>query len=207
MDDAPSTQPADDGTSTAGHDYAERLRRLDAARWRRVLNVQAPYRWNIRRLELGRTLDVGCGLGRNLAHLGGNGVGVDHNAESVEIARLRGLRAFTPQEFMGSAEAAPGSFDSMLLAHVLEHLSFDDGVELVRTYLPYLKSGGAVCFITPQELGYRTDSTHVRFVDFQKLREVCAALALRPRRELSFPFPRALGRVFPYNEFVLLARM
>lgn len=206
MDDAPSTQPADDGTSTAGHDYAERLRRLDTARWRRVLNVQAPYRWNIRRLELGHTLDVGCGLGRNLAHLGGNGVGVDHNAESVEIARLRGLRAFTPEGFTRSAEAAPGSFDSMLLAHVLEHLSFDDGVELVRTYLPYVKSGGTVCFITPQELGYRTDSTHVRFVDFQKLHEVCAALALSPRRELSFPFPRALGRAFPYNEFVLLAR-
>ena len=53
--------------------YADRLQTLEQARWKQLLDVQAPYRWNIRRLGLGRTLDVGCGLGRNLAHLGGAG--------------------------------------------------------------------------------------------------------------------------------------
>ena len=49
--------------------YADRLRRKEDARWKQVLDVQAPYRWNLRRQELGRTLDVGCGIGRNLVSL------------------------------------------------------------------------------------------------------------------------------------------
>lgn len=195
----------DDELSTAGREYAERLRRLDRSTWRRVLNVQAPYRWNIRRLGLGRTLDVGCGLGRNLAHLGGNGVGVDHNPTSIAIARSRGLTAFTGEEFRASEYAKPSSFDSILFAHVAEHLSLETGLELLREYLAYLRPGGKVCFITPQERGYRTDATHIRFVDFDGIREMTDALGLREVRHFSFPFPRIIGRVFPYNEFVLLA--
>jgi 2-polyprenyl-3-methyl-5-hydroxy-6-metoxy-1,4-benzoquinol methylase len=191
--------------STSGHTYAERLQRLEGARWRQVLNVQAPYRWNIRRLGLGHTLDVGCGLGRNLAHLGGDGVGVDHNAEAIGVARSKGLQAYTSEEFPNSKIAKPSSFDSMLLAHVVEHMSFDDAVGLVKAYLPYVRPGGHVCFITPQERGYATDATHVRFVDFDKLAELGAALGLTVERQYSFPFPRIAGTVFPYNEFVLLA--
>jgi hypothetical protein len=51
--------------------------------------------------------DVGCGLGRNLGHLDGNGVGVDHNAESVAIAQSRGLRAFRNEMVRGRART-PG---------------------------------------------------------------------------------------------------
>jgi SAM-dependent methyltransferase len=194
-----------DGALTADADYARRLQRLDASRWRRVLNVQAPYRWNIRRLNLGRTLDIGSGLGRNLAHLDGNGVGVDHNAASIAIARERGLTAVTVDEFPDSGYAVPDSFDSLLLAHVLEHLSPEFGVELISMYLPYLKPGGTVCIITPQERGYRTDATHTTFVDFDGLAAVCAQLGLVERRHYSFPLPRFAGKVFPYNEFVMVA--
>jgi SAM-dependent methyltransferase len=196
--------PADDAP-TAGRDYAVRLRSLEDARWRRVLNVQAPYRWNIRRLQLGRVLDVGCGLGRNLAHLDGNGIGVDHNADSVAIARERGLEAYTINGFRASKHATPESFDSLLFAHVMEHMDRASDVRLVSEYLPYLKHGGRVCFITPQERGYRSDDTHVQFVDFDGLREIAAATGLTVDRSYSFPFLRAAGRVFTYNEFVLLA--
>src|SRR4051794_23992292 len=79
--------------------YAERLTRLGGKRWKRLLDVQAPYRWNLRRLDLGFTLDVGCGLGRNLEHLGGNGVGIDHNDACVAACRARGLTAYGPAEF------------------------------------------------------------------------------------------------------------
>jgi 2-polyprenyl-3-methyl-5-hydroxy-6-metoxy-1,4-benzoquinol methylase len=196
----------DTDRSTDGREYAERLRRLESSWWRRLFNVQAPYRWNIRRLRLGRTLDVGCGLGRNLAHLGGNGVGVDHNAESVKIAVSRGLTAFTVEEFHRSEHAVPGSFDSMLLAHVVEHMDAQTALSLLREYLVYLKPSGTVCFITPQERGYRTDKTHVRFVDFDALSQLASASGVSVTRHFSFPFPRFAGRYFPYNEFVLLAR-
>ncbi|MDN4597614.1 class I SAM-dependent methyltransferase [Leifsonia virtsii] len=196
-----------DGRGTAGSDYAERLRRLDASWWRRTLNVQAPYRWNIRRHHLGRVLDVGSGLGRNLAHVGNNGVGVDHNPESVAIARARGLTAFTSDEFPTSGYAVPGAFDSMLLAHVVEHVDPDFAVELVRTYLPYIRRGGRVMFITPQERGYASDHTHVSFTDFDGLRRLADRAGLAVERQYSFPLPRFAGKAFTYNEFVQLTRI
>jgi len=203
--DTPAKDTAD-GKDTAGADYAERLQRLEGARWKRVLNVQAPYRWNLRRLVLGRTLDVGCGIGRNLAQLPGS-VGVDHNATSVALARSRGLSAYTPEQFRDATETAPGTFDSLLLAHVVEHMTEADAVALVGEYLPYLRPGGRVAWITPQEKGYPTDPTHVRFVGYPELDALAAALGLRVVRRLSFPFPRWAGRYFVYNEFVVVAEM
>jgi SAM-dependent methyltransferase len=191
--------------STEGVDYTDRLRRVTGARWKRLLNTQAPYRWNVRRLGLGRTLDIGCGLGRNLAHLGGNGVGVDHNPTSVQVARAQGLTAFTIDEFLASAYARPDTFDSALAAHLVEHLTEDQAREVVGRYLPYVKSGGRVVFITPQERGYASDATHVRFMDFAGVGALAADLGLRVQRQYSFPFPRALGKLFTYNEFVVVA--
>jgi SAM-dependent methyltransferase len=195
-----------DGSQTAGADYAERLQRLEGVGWKKLLDVQRPYRWNLRRLGLGRTLDVGCGIGRNLVNLGPGSVGVDHNAESVSLARARGLTAYTTEEFWGSGAGAPGAFDSMLLAHVMEHVDADVAEDIVREYLPCLKPGGKLVFITPQEVGYRSDSTHVRFVDLDALRGHAANLGLTVERAYSFPLPRAAGKAFKYNEFVLLAR-
>ena len=88
--------------STAGTEYAERLNRLQNKKWKKVLNVQAPYRANIRRMKLGRTVDVGCGNGRNLSWLSAESVGVDHNPHLVEAARSRGLTAYTTEEFFGT---------------------------------------------------------------------------------------------------------
>lgn len=192
--------------ATAGHDYAARLQRLSGQRWKQRLDVQLPYRWNIRRLNLGRTLDLGCGIGRNLAHLDGNGIGVDHNPESVQIARERGLVAYTPNEFESSEHARDGAFDSLLAAHVVEHLPASEAESLIRSYLHYLRPQGRICLITPQELGYRTDNTHVRFVDQRALAELSSSLGLAVQRQFSFPFPRPAGRIFAYNEFVTVSR-
>jgi SAM-dependent methyltransferase len=194
------------GEATSGRDYADRLVRLESARWKRVINAQLPYRWNIRRLRPGRTLDVGCGIGRNLGHLGADAVGVDHNADSVAIARSRGLTAYTSQEFADSADAIPESYDTLLVAHVVEHMSRDSAIGILRDYLKFLKPGGRILVITPQEAGYRSDSTHVRFVDFAGTADLAAAVGFEVTRQFSFPFPRPVGKVFPYNEFVTIAR-
>jgi 2-polyprenyl-3-methyl-5-hydroxy-6-metoxy-1,4-benzoquinol methylase len=194
------------GAGTEGADYTQRLQRLGGARWKRVVDAQAPYRWNIRRLELGRTLDVGCGIGRNLAHLDGNGVGVDHNASSIHACRALGLEAYTIEEFLTSPHARPDAFDAMLAAHLIEHLAEPDAREIVGMYLPYVRSGGRVVFITPQERGYASDATHVRFVSFAEAADLATALGLQVQRQYSFPFPRAAGKVFTYNEFVTIAR-
>ena len=191
---------------TEGDDYAERLARKQNVWWKKLLNVQAPYQWNLRRQRLGRVLDVGCGIGRNLGTLSADSVGVDHNVRSVQLARERGVTAMTPQEFHGSELARPASFDGMLLAHVIEHLDDAEGVALMREYLPYLRPGGKVFFVCPQERGYASDPTHVRFADGDALVDLCRRVGLEPAAPFSFPFPRFLGKVFIYNEFCLLAR-
>lgn len=190
---------------TAGRDYAERLVRLRSVWWKQLIDVQAPYRWNIRRLRPGRTLDIGCGIGRNLQHLHPDAIGVDHNADSVAVARARGLTAYTVAEFADCGDAVPESYDTLLLAHVVEHMSRDTAIGLLTDYLKFLKPGGRVILITPQEAGYRTDSTHVRFVDFAAAADLARAAGLSPATSYSFPFPRAAGKIFPYNEFITVA--
>jgi len=192
--------------STKDADYAKRLKGIESRAWRKWIDVQKPYRWNIRRLDLGFTLDVGAGIGRNLLHLNANGVGVDHNEESVNTMRERGLRAYRPAEFLKSEWAAPEKFDSLLLAHVLEHLDGTIPLELIDEYLPYVKKGGKVVVITPQEAGFRSDVTHVQFVDSARSATWLRECGLIVDKSYSFPFPRWVGRFFPHNEFVVTAR-
>jgi len=189
---------------TAGEDYTRRLQDRGSALWKRVLDVQRPYRWNLRRLRLGRTLDVGCGLGRNLQNLGGGSVGVDHNPTSVAAARARGLEAFTVDDFLKSRFAVPDAFDSLLVAHVLEHLSPAAARELLETYVAYVRQAGTVVLITPQEAGQASDPTHVTYFDLRALDALGAAVGLHRVRSFSFPFPAAVGLVFPYNENVFV---
>jgi SAM-dependent methyltransferase len=195
------------GTATASASYTDRLDRLGGRTWKQRLDVQRPYRWNIRRLNLGRVLDVGCGIGRNLSHLDGNGVGIDHNPTSVAKVRERGLTAFTPEEFRKSSYNGLGAFDSLLLAHVVEHIPHETAVELLQDYLQYLRPSGRVVLICPQERGWASDPTHIRFVDFTGLEALCREVGLSVERSFSFPFPRWAGRLFPYNEFVVVARV
>jgi SAM-dependent methyltransferase len=191
--------------TTADRRYALRLATRGATWWKRWLDVQAPYRWNLRRLRPGFTLDIGCGIGRNLLHLSGEGVGVDHNPHAIEIARARGLRAFTPEEFDQSPFNQPARFDSLLLSHVVEHMTEGEAIGLLKTYLHTLKPGGKVILIAPQELGHRADPTHVQFMDAAALTRIARAVDLVPGTAFSFPLPRLFGRLFKYNEFVLVS--
>jgi 2-polyprenyl-3-methyl-5-hydroxy-6-metoxy-1,4-benzoquinol methylase len=187
--------------------YTERLKRLSNSRWKNVLSVQAPYRWNLRRLEPERVLDVGCGIGRNLLHLNGNGVGVDTSRASVDVAKSRGCVAYAVEDFAASEDAVARAFDSLLFAHVLEHMSLGDASNLVREYLPYIRPSGQVIVIVPQEAGYASDSTHVNFLEASDIADLMDGCGLAEIRDYSFPFPRAFGRVFRYNETVVVGRV
>lgn len=189
---------------TDDKEYTDRMVALDSVRWRKALDVQAPYRWQMRRLCVGRTLDVGCGIGRNLGHLAGRAVGIDHNSYSIDVARSRGLSAHTGESFRDSPDSQE-DYDTLLIAHVLEHLDQDAADALLDEYLRYVRPGGRLVAVTPQERLYAKDSTHIRWVDEQQLAAHARRAGLVVDDITSFPFPRFAGRVFPYNEFYLVA--
>jgi len=118
----------------------------------------------------------------------------------------RGVVAYTPESFRASSYAAPERFDALLLAHVAEHMQWSEARDLLGEYLPYVRSGGRTVLITPQEAGYRSDPTHLEFKDLESLGRLARAVGLDPIDAYSFPFPRPVGKVFKYNEFVLVAR-
>jgi SAM-dependent methyltransferase len=184
---------------TRSRAYTQRLRSLQDASWKHW--VPNPYRWWLRRQDLGFVLDVGCGLGRSLKYLDGHGIGIDHNDEFVKACREAGLIAFTPDEFVGSGYDVPHRFDSMIMLHVLEHLQSGQDDEILHRYLPFVRDGGRLLLVTPQERGFASDPTHTDFVDGDELVSLCRRHGLTVERWRSFPLPRWAGRLWVYNEF------
>ena len=84
-------------------------------------------------------------------------------------------------------------------------MSEQEAEALLASYLPHVRAGGKLIVITPQERGYASDATHRRFVGFDELERLALARGLQPRVRRSFPFPRIVGKVFTYNEFVFVA--
>jgi hypothetical protein len=62
-----------------------------------------------------------------------------------------------------------------------------------------------VAVICPQERGYASDRTHVTFLEGPEIAAMLTEVGLEVRRVSSFPLPRRLGKVFTYNETVVLA--
>lgn len=173
--------------------------------WKSLLDVQLLCRWNLHRLNPGFVLDIGCGIGRNLINLKGNGVGIDHNFHSVQFVQKLGYEAFMPDEFQKSFFNTVGRFDTILISHVVEHMRQNEAVKLLKRYEYLLKQGGKFIIITPQEAGYKKDPTHVEFMNFAKLRYIIKELKCEILKEYSFPFPRILGYLFIHNEFISVA--
>ena len=112
-----------------------------------------------------------------------------------------GYDAYTVQEFMDGVLAVPGVFDGLLLAHVIEHLEREQALQVLRDYLQFVRPGGQVFLVCPQERGYASDPTHVWFAQDSDLRELVGTLGLELEQSFSFPFPRRAGKLFIYNEF------
>lgn len=97
-----------------------------------------------------RLLDVGCGTGGLLAHLGSvaNGLtaGVDRSQAALAFCARRGLRSIACAD-VTRLPFKPSSFDLVLLLDVLEHVS--DERSLLREIGTALRPGGTVVVSVP----------------------------------------------------------
>jgi 2-polyprenyl-3-methyl-5-hydroxy-6-metoxy-1,4-benzoquinol methylase len=192
--------------STKDEKYSERLVNLNSVWYKRMIEPVNPYRWHIRRSCKTPVLDIGCGIGRNLGYLKDTkSVGVDHNDHSVQIATEKGFTAYTPETFRQKFSTDTGQFQTLLLSHVIEHMTLAEARSLIAEYLPFVRSGGEVMIICPQERGYASDSTHVTFFDGKDIEELVTDLGLTLKKSYSYPLPRKFGKAFIYNEIVVRA--
>jgi len=196
--------PADGALDDA---YAQRLTSLQQSPWKQVLDVQRPYRANLQRVCEGEVLEIGCGIGRNLRNLHGRILGVDPDTASIAVAKAAGLHAMTIDEFDEMQRANPRMFGTLLFSHVLEHVTDEQCDGLFAQYLPYLTPRGRVVIECPQEVGYRSDATHIEWMDFPSIARRLERNGITVEREYSHPFPRVVGKVFIYNQFVTLGRV
>ena len=107
-------------------------------------------------VERGRVLEIGCGSGWQLAHMkqaGWDTLGLDFDPAAAAAARGRGLDVRVGD--VRDLHLDAGSFDAVVMAHVLEHVF--DAVGLLAECRRLLKPGGRLVSITPnaRSLGHR----------------------------------------------------
>lgn len=130
------------------------------------------YRWfylypRLRRHLLGRTLDVGCGIG-DMVRFRPQTEGVDINPEIVNYCRAQGLPVYSMEP--NRLPFANKSFDSVLLDNVLEHILDPEPILLEAHRI--LQVGGRLVIGVPGRKGFAADPDHKIFYDQAKLSTV-----------------------------------
>jgi len=117
--------------------------------------------------ELGRVLDIGCGAGEFLSSFASRGwetVGVEPGKQYAEKARGRGIEV-VEEQLTDDLVKRLGTFDAVLLIHVLEHVPYPE--DMLRMVYTLLRPGGIFLCEVPN--------------DFNPLQEVAVAVhGLRP---------------------------
>ena len=188
--------------STNNYQYAERLISLQTAWWKDLFFFLNPYLINVRLVTKGKVLEVGSGIGRNLRVLRRGSLGVDHNIFAVEFAKSKGLSSLSVIDFFVESKKVDRVFDTLLLSHVLEHVDSATQKKIFYQYMPHLKSDAKIVLICPQEAGFNSDPTHIRWVDENILEKILESLGCEKIKINSFPLPRWAGKRFTYNQTV-----
>lgn len=175
-----------------------------------------PFRWfikgfylrNMLRYLAGPTIDFGCGAGQLLARLPTGSVGIEVNPVLVQRLVGHGFQVFPAQgddHDFELADLPAGRFESLVIAHVLEHLD-DPARALVALLRACVRLGVTrVLVVLPGHKGFRSDTTHRTFID----RAWLAAHPLPPNLGFvmstvsDFPGPRWLRPWFTFQELLV----
>ncbi len=131
-------------------------------------------------------LDIGCGRGEFLELLRKEGIpakGIDINATMVAACRDRGLDADEADAVTHLSESEPGRYDGIFCAQVIEHLSWESLLTLLKLSYEKLPQGGKLIMetINPQSLSvfcgaFYLDPTHTKPVHPLTLQFACKAI-------------------------------
>lgn len=122
----------------------------------------------------GRTLDVGCGLG-DMLRFRENTVGVDINQLNVQYCTSMSLDAHLMEPDV--LPFSDGSFDSVLLDNVLEHIAKPGA--LLKEIRRVLKPGGNLVIGVPGVLGMQSDLDHKVFYSEEALQSLANKMSFK----------------------------
>ena len=154
----------------------------------------------IRNFSRGRTLDVGCGIGLFL-EFDKKTVGVDINKYCVEYCQER----FPGRVFLMEKDLLPfneSSFETLILDNVIEHIS--DVKPLMAEIKRVLTLGGRAVIIVPGVKGYRNDTDHKKFYDFDALKILAENNGFDVVAFRSIPAPFLSKILSPFCYFAVL---
>ena len=140
-------------SDTVKKEIYSQIQNIEQTHWWYIARRKIIFDWVSRVLSdypTPRVLDVGCGTGFNVEHLGACGynhvMGLDSSTESLVFCRSRKLTNL----ICGDAAWPPlrhESFDVIMALDLVEHL--DDDVQALREFGRLLKSGGSLIVFTP----------------------------------------------------------
>jgi SAM-dependent methyltransferase len=130
------------------------------------------YLQSILRDVRGPTIDFGCGAGQLLARLPAGSVGFEVNPYLIDSLRNAGLSVRQARAEMVDFDLPQfdgGRFRTLVIAHVLEHLS-DPASALLTLFAACRRLGiQRVIVVVPGRRGFASDRTHKTFVDQEYL--------------------------------------
>lgn len=103
-----------------------------------------------------KVVDLGCGEGNFMELLEEHGitaVGVDSDPDCCQAAQDRGLDVVHQDALTFLRDLEPESVDGFFAAHLVEHLPYEQTVELLRGAYRALKPSGVVVLTTPNVRG------------------------------------------------------
>jgi 2-polyprenyl-3-methyl-5-hydroxy-6-metoxy-1,4-benzoquinol methylase len=147
-------------------------------------------RWRVTaRLCRGRVIELGCNegdLSGRIAERGLEVTGVDLSEEKIRRAREKHPEIPFLASDIRRLALSPGSFDTVVLAEVLEHVHAAEGDEMLAVAWNLLKPGGRLIVSVPNE-DCIPHPHHVRRFDRRSLKRLLAPFG-RPRLMLEQPY-------------------
>jgi|SRR3989344_6852694 len=99
-----------------------------------------------------KILDLGCGMGHLLYFLEQEGyknyLGVDVSQETIEFCQKRGFKV-VQQSIAEYLKQSTETFDHIFMIDVLEHITIDEAVDILKMAHEHLKPGGNMIVIVP----------------------------------------------------------